>query len=122
MMKLWRYKILIDLYDSRFDQVETLVEDDCTRTEIVDSPGRIWDEYDSCRASITLFTIVSQRSEPVTRKQLNQLIELGDVVETKRYYTNSDDLGAIIYEISPSGIAALEALPNFERRIQKVRA
>lgn len=119
-MKLWRWKILCDLYDSRNFKIEVPTNSDGSESEWVDASGHIVDDYLPPLLGIRLSA--KQTSYPLTRAQLNQLIELGDIIEERRYYTNRDTLGSILYVLTPSGVAALEALPNFEQRAKRQQA
>lgn len=106
-MKLNRYKVLCDLYDGRHNKVEFPAPEGLPSTIWVDVP-----------ASITIApsadTAVFQWSAYgyfVPRKLLNLLIALGDVDFVPR-----EGLQCEQYHISAKGIAALEALPNFDKR------
>lgn len=103
-MKKWRYDILIELNDCQPDVF------------ILSNEPRI----PECPPN---FVYRGVQGDYIPWKRFNELVESGDIVETKRSELPVDTaldepMTLIEYKLGPNGLAALQALPNFDRREQ----
>ncbi len=99
-MAYWRYNVLIELFE-------------CDNAFILS---------DDQRSPVTPPDIVygGVHGERIPWSKFDQLVQAGDIVEEKRVTIENTTM--IYYRISESGKAALQALPNFDKRFIRQRA